>query len=56
MRRKICGVLAFASFIWVIGLAGSVDIGRITFEEFVAQGTCAMAVFVLSTWIGGFLG
>jgi hypothetical protein len=54
MKKKICAAIAILSFLWLMGVAGSADLGRLEPGEIVAQGLCACASLFLSIKIGGF--
>ena len=56
VKRKVCGTLAFLSFMWMLGVAGNSDLGlepntAILFVKLSA----GMAVFGLSAWLGGLM-
>ena len=54
-KRRICGALAFLSFMWMLGVAGNIDIG---FEpglgKLALKLLIGLAVFAASIEIGGF--
>lgn len=55
MRTKICGTLAFLSFMWLIGVAGNSDLGlELDLGALVIKLLAGLAVFVCSIEIGGF--
>ena len=55
-KRKVCGTLAFLSFMWLLGVAGNSDLGLepSTAGLFVKL-SVGVAVFGLSAWLGGFM-
>lgn len=55
-KRLICGILAFLSFMWLIGVAGNSDLGLepSTAVLFVKL-SVGVAVFGLSAWFGGLM-
>ena len=55
-KRRICGALAFLSFMWLIGVAGNSDLSLepSTAVLFVKL-SVGVAVFGLSAWLGGFI-
>ena len=56
MRRKICGTLAFLSFMWILGVAGNSDLGlEPDFGVLCIKVFAGLAVFAASLWIGGFI-
>ena len=56
MRAKICGTLAFLSFMWLIGVAGNSDLGfEPDFGALCIKVLAGLAVFALSLKIGGFM-
>lgn len=56
IKRRICGTLAFLSFMWLLGVAGNSDLGLepSTTVLFVKL-SVGVAVFGLSAWLGGFM-
>lgn len=56
MRTKICGTLAFLSFMWLIGVAGNSDLGlEPDFGRLVIKALAGLVVFAASLKIGGFI-
>lgn len=55
-KRKVCGTLAFLSFMWLLGVAGNSDLGLepSTAVLFVKL-SVGVAVFGLSAWFGGLM-
>lgn len=55
-KRKVCGTLAFLSFLWLLGVAGNSDLGLepdpgvLTLKLLIG-----LAVFAASLCIGGFI-
>lgn len=56
IKRRVCSVLAFLSFMWLIGVAGNSDLGLepSTAVLFVKL-SVGVAVFGLSAWFGGLM-
>ena len=55
-RRKVCGTLAFLSFMWLIGVAGNSDLGlEPDFVALLIKVLAGLAVFAASLKIGGFI-
>lgn len=56
LKRRICGTLAFLSFMWLLGVAGNSDLGLepSTAVLFVKL-SAGVAVFGLSAWLGGLM-
>ena len=55
-KRRICGILACLSFMWLIGVAGNSDLGlEPDFGRLVIKMFAGLAVFAASLWIGGFI-
>lgn len=56
MKTKICGVTAFLSFMWLIGVAGNSDLGlEPDFGRMVLKVLIGLVVFATSLKIGGFI-
>lgn len=41
MKRKICGTIAALAFVWLLGVAGSSDLGLNTTKDIIWQGGAA---------------
>ena len=56
IKRRVCGTLAFLSFMWLLGVAGNSDLGLepSTAALFVKL-SVGVAVFGLSAWLGGLM-
>ena len=56
IKRRICGTLAFLSFMWLLGVAENSDLGLepSTAVLFVKL-SVGVAVFGLSAWLGGLM-
>lgn len=52
IKRRICGTLAFLSFMWMLGVIGSSDLGG---ELNVCSLIISAAVFGISIWLGGLM-
>lgn len=55
MRKKICGAVAALAFLWLLGIAGSGDLGCNTIKDIIIQGSAALAIFAGSLYAGGFI-
>ena len=56
MKTKICGTLAFLSFMWLIGVAGNSDLGlEPDFGRLCIKVLAGLVVFTASLKIGGFI-
>ena len=56
MITKIWGTLACLSFLWLLGVAGSSDLGfEPDFGALCIKVFAGLAVFAASLWIGGFI-
>lgn len=54
-KRRICGTLAFLSFMWLVGVAGNSDLGlEPDLGKMALKLLIGLAVFVASIVIGGF--
>ena len=54
-KRRICGTLAFLSFMWMLGVAGNSDLGlEPDFGRLCIKVLAGLIVFVVSIKIGGF--
>lgn len=55
-KRRICGTLAFLSFMWLIGVAGNSDLGlEPDFVALIVKVLAGLVVFAASLKIGGFI-
>lgn len=54
MRKKICAVIAILSFLRLLGIAGSSDLGMIDLSQILSQTTLAVILFAGSIYVGGF--
>jgi len=54
-KRKICGVIAFIAFFFVLGTAGASDADLIPMKQIVWRSVIGMAVFAAAVWKGGFM-
>lgn len=55
-KRKVCGILAFLSFMWLIGVAGNSDLGlEPDLVALVIKVLAGLVVFAASLKIGGFI-
>lgn len=50
--QKVCRALCGLCFLWLLGLAGSSDLGQNTLREVVVQGSLAVTGFGLFSWLG----
>lgn len=56
IKRKVCGALAFLSFMWLVGVAGNSDLGlEPDFGALVIKVLAGLVVFAASLKIGGFI-
>lgn len=56
MKTKICGITAFLSFMWLIGVAGNSDLGlEPDFGRLCIKVFAGLVVFAASLKIGGFI-
>ena len=56
IKRKVCGTLAFLSFMWLIGVAGNSDLSlEPDFLALVVKVLAGLVVFAASLKIGGFI-
>lgn len=49
MREKVCGLLCILAFLFLLGTAGSSDLGYITLQEAMIRSAIGLAVF----WVAG---
>lgn len=55
-KKRICGTLAFLSFMWLIGVAGNSDLGlESDFGSLVIKVLAGLVVFAASLKIGGLI-
>lgn len=55
IKRLICGTLAFLSFMWLIGVAGSSDLGaEPDLGVLIIKALCGLLVLIASVKLGGF--
>ena len=55
-KKRICGTLAFLSFMWLLGVAGNSDLGlEPDFVALVVKVLAGLVVFAASLKIGGFI-
>lgn len=54
IKRLICGTLAFLSFMWLIGVAGSCDLGaEPDLGALIIKALCGLLVLIASVKLGG---
>ena len=54
IKRKVCGTLAFLSFMWLIGGAGSSDLGLEPDPSvLIIKVLCGLLVLIASVQLGG---
>ena len=54
-KRLICGTLAFLSSMWLIGVAGSSDLGaEPDLGVLIIKALCGLLVLIASVQLGGF--
>ena len=54
MKRRfqiLCGL----SFLWLLGIAGSSDLGLNSLREVIVQGTIAVSLFGITAYLGGLM-
>ena len=54
MKRRfqiLCGL----SFLWLLGIAGSSDLGLNSLREVIVQGTIAVSMFGITAYLGGLI-
>ena len=49
--RILCGL----SFLWLLGIAGSSDLGLNSLREIIVQGTIAVSMFGITAYLGGLI-
>ena len=49
--RILCGL----SFLWLLGIAGSSDLGLNSLREVIVQGTIAVSLFGITAYLGGLI-
>ena len=49
VMRILCGL----SFLWLLGIAGSSDLGLNSLEDIIVQGTIAVSLFGITAYLGG---
>lgn len=55
IKRKVCGALAFLSFMWLLGVAGSSDLGsEPDLGVLIIKALCGLLVLIASVKLGGF--
>lgn len=55
-KQRVCGTLAFLSFMWLIGVAGNSDLGlEPDFRALCIKALAGLVVFAASLKIGGFI-
>lgn len=55
IKRKVCGTLAFLSFMWLLGVAGSSDLGaEPDLGGLIIKALCGLLVLIASVKLGGF--
>ena len=56
IKRKVCGITAFLSFMWLLGVAGNSDLSlEPDFVALVIKVLAGLVVFAASLKIGGFI-
>lgn len=56
LKRRICGTIAFLSFMWLLGVAGNSDLGlEPDFGALIVKVLAGLVVFAASLKIGGFI-
>ena len=54
IKRKVCGTLAFLSFMWLIGVAGSSDLGAEPDPSvLIIKVLCGLLGLIASVQLGG---
>lgn len=54
MRTKICGITAFLSFMWLLGVAGNSDLGAEPDPRvLIIKVLCGLLVLIASVKLGG---
>lgn len=55
IKQRICGILAFLSFVWLLGVAGNSDLGlEPDLSKIALKLLICLVVFAASIEIGGF--
>ena len=54
MKRRI-QILCGLSFLWLLGIAGSSDLGLNSLREVIVQGTIAVSLFGITAYLGGLM-
>lgn len=54
MKRRI-QILCGLSFLWLLGIAGSSDLGLNSLEDIIVQGTIAVSLFGITAYLGGLI-
>ncbi len=55
LKKLICGILAMAALIFLLGTAGASDLGLIDTTEIAVRGILGLAVFIGGLRIGEFI-
>lgn len=55
IKRRVCGTLACLSLMWLIGVAGSSDLGaEPDLGALIIKALCGLLVLIASVQLGGF--
>lgn len=54
-KRRICALIMLVSLAIVLGLCGSVEIGRIGFHDAIGAVLVCLCVSLTAAWKGGYL-
>ena len=54
MKRRV-QILCGLSFLWLLGIAGSSDLGLNSLREVIVQGTIAVSLFGITAYLGGLI-
>lgn len=55
IKRKVCGITAFLSFMYLLGVAGSCDLGaEPDLGVLIIKALCGLLVLIASVQLGGF--
>ena len=53
--QRLCRVLCGLCFLWMLGIAGSSDLGTYTMRDILTQLPLAVSGFGLFAWLGGLM-
>ena len=55
LKQRICGIAAFLSFMYLLGVAGSCDLGaEPELHVLIVKALCGLLVLIASIKLGGF--